>query len=94
MSDDADYILDIAGLSDAGTNWVPAGSGDGGAANVPADKGDRNWIGVQFECCGVYLRVYRNRSATAYEGSCPRCHRRIRIPIGPGGTTQRIFRAT
>ena len=51
----------------------------------------RPFIGIRFECCRVYARVYVNRAATAYEGRCPRCCRRLSIPIGPGGTDRRFF---
>lgn len=54
----------------------------------------RRWLGIMFECCSVYARLYPNKSSTAYEGPCPRCHRRIKIPIGPGGTDNRFFRAS
>jgi hypothetical protein len=80
-ADDPPYILDIDGLND---------SPESGAATA---SGARRWIGVQFECCGVYTRIYRNREATAYEGSCPKCLRKVRVKVGRGGTSQRMFRA-
>lgn len=51
----------------------------------------RPWIGVRFRCAGAYLRVLRNKDATAYLASCPRCGKRIRFRVGPGGTDQRFF---
>jgi hypothetical protein len=54
---------------------------------------NRPWLSVLWRCCDAYSRIYRNDDATAYEGGCPRCGRRVRIPIGPGGTDDRFFEA-
>ena len=53
----------------------------------------RKFLGVVFECCKVYSRVYVNRSGTAYTGACPRCGKRLTLKIGPEGTNSRFFRA-
>lgn len=82
MSEEPDYILDISGLEES--------SGEASADQAAG----RKWIGIKFDCCGTYSRIYRNREGTAYEGFCPKCTARIRVPIGPHGTTQRIFRAS
>ncbi len=84
MADEPDYILDVDGLKDM----------DGEPAQPLPKNERRRWLGVHFECCGVYARVYRNRSGTAYVGNCPRCCRSVRIRIGSGGTSCRFFRAT
>lgn len=54
----------------------------------------RKYIGIVYECCQVYQRVYINRTNTAYEGRCPKCLRRAKIRIGFGGTSQRFFRGS
>ena len=79
VEDEPAYHLDIEGLSD-----------DEAARRALLR---RPWLGVQFECCGVYARVYRNREGTMYRGRCPRCLRRIRIRVGPDGIGARFFRA-
>lgn len=53
----------------------------------------RKYVGVKFNCCGVYTRIYVNKDGTAYEGRCPKCYKPVRLKIGPGGTNQRIFEA-
>lgn len=52
----------------------------------------RKFLGIMFDCCGVYGRIYPNKENTAYVGRCPHCLRPIRISIGEGGTGQRFFR--
>jgi hypothetical protein len=53
----------------------------------------RRFVGIHFVCCDVYIRVYVNRDETAYEGNCPKCAKRVRLRIGPGGTNSRFFTA-
>ena len=59
----------------------------------PASLAGRPWLGVLFDCCDVYYRIYRNEEGTAYEGRCPRCGGRLRIGVGPDGVEARFFRA-
>lgn len=54
---------------------------------------DRPWLAVQWRCCSVYSRIYRNKDGTLYEGRCPRCARPVTARVGPGGTTNRFFEA-
>lgn len=53
----------------------------------------RKYLGIYFECCNVYGRVYQNKDKTAYSGFCPRCMRRVNIKVGEDGTNQRFFKA-
>lgn len=84
MADDPPYHLDIEGLASEETPGESPGD--------PA-AGERRWIGIVFECCQVYARVYRAPSATSYQGRCPKCLREVRLQVGPGGTDLRFFSA-
>jgi len=67
--------------------------------DTPIDPADdtpgapRPYIGILFECCGVYARVYRRPERMLYEGHCPKCLRKVRARVGRDGVTARIFRA-
>lgn len=71
----------------------PGRNNDTGAEAASGDKAGRPFVGVQFECCGIYARIYRNAAATAYAGNCPRCAKKIELKIGPGGSDSRFFTA-
>jgi hypothetical protein len=62
------------------------------AQKLPPSQG-RPWIGVLFTCCGIYSRLYRQPAVLEYRGRCPRCLRELHVPVGEGGTTNRILRA-
>ena len=56
--------------------------------------GKRKFLGVRFDCCGIYHRIYENKEGTAYVGCCPKCRRNLRIRIGAKGTKNRFFIAS
>jgi hypothetical protein len=78
---DPAYRLDIAG--------VPADTAEGTAPAAEA----RRWIGVRFDCCSVYQRIYKSKDGLSYRGRCPRCLREVHVRVGPGGTDTRFFTA-
>ncbi|MDD3149245.1 MAG: hypothetical protein PHV68_00265 [Candidatus Gastranaerophilales bacterium] len=51
----------------------------------------RKFLGIKFNCCGTYARIYQNKDGTAYIGRCPKCLKPVRINIGQGGTDNRFF---
>lgn len=59
----------------------------------PTPASSRPFIGIYFECCGVYARVYRAPDSIEYRGTCPKCLAAVRAKVGPLGISQRIFRA-
>jgi hypothetical protein len=92
MADEPDYILDLSSsLESQPTDGSGVTSGPG--RRDSGSGGSRKWIGVHFNCCDVYSRIWRNRQGTAYVGYCPRCSRRIQALIGPGGVDTRFFEA-
>ena len=68
-------------------------SSDPGGRKSSAGQPGSRFLGVHFACCSVYTRVYVNYDETAYVGHCPKCNRRVRMQIGPGGTDKRFFTA-
>jgi hypothetical protein len=61
------------------------------ANEEPKQKG-KAYISMMFECCKVYARVYKNKAGDAYVGWCPRCCKQVRVKIGPGGGSNRMFK--
>lgn len=51
------------------------------------------FIGIKFDCCTVYNRIYMNKEKTAYEGRCPKCLRKISVKIRKDGVSTRFFSA-
>jgi hypothetical protein len=78
-----DYIVDIDGIK------TPASP----KAN-PASLRGRPWLAVQWKCCSVYSRIYRNKTGTMYEGKCPKCGSPVSAKVGASGTSKRFFEAS
>jgi hypothetical protein len=56
-----------------------------------ANEGQDKFLGILFQCCRIYSRIYPNDEETAYVGHCPKCGRKVRVKIGPHGTDRRFF---
>ncbi len=84
MSRGPDYILKIDGL---------ASPDDRQENQQQRSVQKRPWIAVNWQCCSVYSRIYRNRAGSAYEGRCPKCGTQAKATIGSGGTNNRFFNA-
>ncbi len=61
-----------------------------GRETLKSDK--RRFLGVSFDCCSAYARIYVNKQGTAYVGNCPRCGSSVRVRIAKDGTDARFFR--
>lgn len=57
------------------------------------NENKNKFLGILFDCCNVYGRIYKNKEGTFYQGRCPKCMRLLKIKVGDGGTTSRFFRA-
>ena len=53
----------------------------------------KKFLGVMFECCNIYQRIYVNKEGNAYEGRCPKCFAEVKALIGVEGSDSRFFRA-
>lgn len=51
----------------------------------------RPFIGIHFKCCGVYARIYLNKSGAAYVGHCPKCAAPINVKTAPGGSKEKFW---
>lgn len=61
--------------------------------NNDSKKPKKKFIGVYFNCCNIYQRIYVNLTNTGYYGYCPKCGKQVKFVIGKGGTNSRFFRA-
>ena len=49
------------------------------------------FVGVSWDCCKVYSRIYLNKKKTAYVGWCPKCGKRVQMNLSPAGSKSRFF---
>lgn len=77
----------LSGVDSDGSDRTPALDKDAGRSKQSGEP----FLGMQFNCCRIYTRIYRNREKTAYEGRCPKCARKVLVPIGSGGSGSRFF---
>ena len=47
----------------------------------PKKRTPRPFLGVQFRCCRIYGRIYRNARGDAFAGHCPGCLSPCRVRI-------------
>lgn len=53
----------------------------------------REFVGVYFKCCRVYVRAYLNQQKTAFVAFCPKCAGKMTIEIRADGSESRFFQA-
>ena len=61
------------------------------------EQSKRKFLGIWFECCHTYGRLYRNKAGTHYYGRCPRCLRSVKVRIdvnSDNATNMRFFRGS
>ncbi|GAB4321076.1 MAG: hypothetical protein Kow0074_11800 [Candidatus Zixiibacteriota bacterium] len=66
----------------------------GGRYNSNGKRSRREYVGVHFKCCKVYVHAYLNRAGTAYVAYCPKCAGKMTIEIRPDGSDSRFFETT
>ncbi len=68
--------------------------GVGNKEQNDAKAGGNPFLGIHFECCNVYLRVYRKPEERSYRGRCPKCLRTLEILVDEEkGISEKFFRA-
>ena len=59
------------------------------------NSNQRKFIGIWFECCHTYGRLYKNKEGTLYIGRCPKCLRLAQVRVdrnSENATNRRFFR--
>jgi len=53
---------------------------------------ENKFIGILFECCNIYRRIYMNKEKNAYEGKCPNAMERLRWRLDQAERRHVFFR--
>ncbi|HSG99881.1 MAG TPA: hypothetical protein VLB27_07525 [candidate division Zixibacteria bacterium] len=61
------------------------------ADNPQTGRPKREFVGVHFNCCNVYSRIYLNPQRPRQYGWCPRCGARVEIVLSPTGSDKKFF---
>lgn len=64
---------------------------DANPARHQGEPAGRRFLGIHFDCCGTYTRIYLQADRQRYIGHCPKCMRRVEFRIGEGGSDSRFF---
>ena len=56
-------------------------------------RAPREFVGVHFKGCRVYVRAYLNRQKTAFVAFCPKCAGKMTIEVRSDGSESRFFQA-
>lgn len=57
----------------------------------------RKFIGVWFQCCHAYGRLYKSKDGKFYRGRCPKCLRSVQVRVdenNENATNRRFFRGS
>ena len=54
-------------------------------------NGERPFVGITFNCCNVYTRIYINKKRDAFVGWCPKCVQNVTLKISPDGDKSQFF---
>ena len=83
---DARDMVELGGRGAAAVGVGGAGGGGAGHGDAPG-----KFLRLWFKCSGKYARANRAADGSAYVGRCPKCGASATFPIGPGGTSVRVF---
>ena len=61
------------------------------ASGATPERPNGGFLRLWFKCSGQYARANKTADGAAYVGRCPKCGATARFPIGPGGTSVRVF---